>query len=240
MSNRKPSANHFTQQAAARVSARQQYRPPIPCKKVFSVAKPSSAPVYHSIAMRNNGTLSTKQKALKLAWYSTIDVLANKSNFTGTELRPPSGNSYKSSYPSRLTTKPTVRKMGSKKYKLSNFSEQAYPDELSKPSFDLYDDNKSLLSSRFPVGDTASKFGSKNTGIPDFYDLLKTDHLHAESMPRQKNAKFCHECGTRYPIDSAKFCEYGKKRTVIFMFSICCHLTATHTHYTSTCYSRIH
>jgi len=223
MSNRNPSANHFTQKAAARASARQNYRPPLPCKKEGSAAKSSSACSNRNLVVsaRSNNASTAQRKVSKSQWDSTVDLYSDKS-FTKTGLKPTgtlAESTYSnkaSSYSTSQTNKPTIRKTASKKF--GNFSEQKF--ENDRPIFQTdhistHSENDKLSNDILDT-EIALKFGYEAIPVPNFSSFFESNQLHSASIPQQKPAKFCHECGTCYPIATAKFCcECGMKRIVL-------------------------
>lgn len=88
------------------------------------------------------------------------------------------------------------------------------PSSNSKISSDELEDSES--PSRTPSGRDRS---IKNVGVvrPSSRDQnVMRDEAKMNSAGRRKLANFCHDCGTKYPVTSAKFCcECGIRRMAI-------------------------
>ncbi|XP_060081043.1 zinc finger C2HC domain-containing protein 1A-like [Ylistrum balloti] len=91
---------------------------------------------------------------------------------------------------------------------------------------------KSKSSSSIRVagaGSSSPAFGSHSPSMPSgftggitrenesgYYSSSSENEVHSQYGSKQNVSRFCHECGTKYPISTAKFCcECGIKRFVI-------------------------
>ena len=225
LSNKHIVGNDVTKQAAAaRAFVRQQYRPPMLRKKEKSIqtAVVSNQPSFSTIGSTRSSNVTTTQKMKKTKpeWDSTYDRLNERNDYSKTGLRPSSGTNYKPSSRNnyrpnnkvtRQPTKPVVRKIAGKK--TSSFPEQSrHSNNVEHNSFSTKPQVKSSVKPGVISGRSGVAKLTTNSQ-PDFYDWLQPDDLHAQSGARQQTSKFCHECGTRFPVSNAKFCcECGVKR----------------------------
>ncbi|XP_069107062.1 zinc finger C2HC domain-containing protein 1A-like isoform X2 [Argopecten irradians] len=100
----------------------------------------------------------------------------------------------------------------------------------SRPGSTGMPKSKSSSSVRVVAGGSRSPgFGTSSPSMPSgflggisresesgYYSSSSENELHSQYGNKQNVSRFCHECGTKYPVSTAKFCcECGIKRLVI-------------------------